>query len=59
MTIEADHLEEGNVMETKYALAFNVHRIYTYTLKQRVSPLAQSAPGTAFYTLGISIQSKG
>lgn len=58
-TIEADHLEKGNVMETNYALAFNVHRIYTYTLKQCVSPLAQSTPGTAFYTLGIPFQSKG
>lgn len=46
-------------METNYALAFNVHRIYTYTLKQCVSPLAQSTPGTAFYTLGIPFQSKG
>lgn len=39
--VEADLLEDENVMETYYALAFNVHRIYTHLLKQQVSSSAK------------------
>ena len=46
-------------METNYALSLNVQCIYTFMLKQLVSPLARGAPGIAYYTLGLSIQSKG